>query len=159
MKQRIGRFMIGISGAMLLIGVLWAGGTALLESQSAQALTIVEDVGAAVDAQGVPSRLSLVINLTVLGQSLVWVSVGPFDVTMEQGGVATLPLTLRNDGVDPVTYIFISTPPEGVPIVVLLQDSAYTRTIAPGALDTLNLEILVDASVPPAVYTVEVDLV
>lgn len=156
MKQRIGRFMIGMAGLMLLVAVVFisqgghAGGNAEQLPDRA--------VAAAVDAQGQPSRLSLVINLTVLGQSLVWVSVGPYDVAMEQGSVGHLPLTVRNDGTDPVTYIFISTLPEGVPIVVLLQDSAYTRTIAPGALDTLNLEILVDAGVPPAVYAIGVDL-
>ena len=104
------------------------------------------------------ARLTMSIEVTVLVQPLGLVSLPPFRLSVEQGQVGAIPLTIRNDGAVDITYIFVSTAPEGIDIAVLLEDGVYTRTIAPGAEDTLDILFRVARDVPPAPYTISIAL-
>ena len=103
-------------------------------------------------------RVNTTIELTVQQQSLVFVTLPPFALSVEQGLMGTIPLTVRNDGATPVTYTFVSSVPDGVPISVTLADSVYTRTILPLGEDTLDIQVIVGMGVPPAAYTIGIDL-
>jgi len=103
-------------------------------------------------------RLDTTIALTVYAQSLSWVTLGPHNVVIEQGLSAVVPLTLRNDGQNPVTYTFVSDAPDGSGIVVALEDGTYVRTVAPGAEDLLRISIAVPMAAAPGPYVIGIAL-
>ncbi len=104
------------------------------------------------------SRVSVTIEITVQPQALVFVTPLPLALSVEQGMTGSLPITVRNSGSLPITYTFVSTLPEGLAIVVLLEDNVYTRTVAPGSEDTMEVLLHVGTGVPPAAYSIGIDL-
>jgi hypothetical protein len=114
--------------------------------------------GPAAPASAAVARLTYQINLSVISQALVATTPQTLDIEAEQGTEAPFSLGLTNTGSVAVTYVFTSIIPAGVNIQVVLDDATYTRTVGPGAVDTLDGVIRVGADVPTGAYSIDIEL-